>query len=722
ADDAAKISSLEKFQAMIQFQMDGTIIDANDNFLDLMGYSREEVKGKHHNIFVDKEYAKSTDYKDFWKSLNEGNTESAEFARYTKDGQKVWIQASYNPILNNHGKPIRVVKYASDITEAMRKRQEAEILSLVANNTDNSVIITDTNERIEYVNPGFTNMTGYSLEEVMGKRPGNFLQGKATDAETKRDIREKIKACEPFYDEILNYHKNGEPYWISLSINPVFDKQGKVERFISIQANITSTKEQQLKFQGCIEAIESYQGMVEYNTDGIVQRVNGNFLHVIDYNEEDVIGKHHRMFMDKAESAEASYQQFWQELRSGNPQVGEFKRITKGGKEVWMQASYNPIKNAFGEVTGVVNYSTDITEQVLVKRENERGIVECKDVLQEVANGNLMSQMTQTYEGDFNEIKEALNMTTQKLISIVQQVKISGSSVSSASSEISSGSVDLSSRTEQQASSLEETAASMEELTGTVAQNSENASEANQLAEEARQVAEEGGRVVGSTVEAMSSIESSSQKISDIIGVIDEIAFQTNLLALNAAVEAARAGEAGKGFAVVASEVRSLAGRSASASKEIKGLIEESSHQVKNGVKLADEAGERLQAIVESVQNVTNLVADIAMASKEQSTGINEVSAAVSQMDEMTQQNAALVQENTASAQTLMEQAKELERLMSFFNIGGAQETSSGVSAADIIASAPVISYTPSASPHAVASGQKPGANGADYDIGWEEF
>ena len=291
-------------------------------------------------------------------------------------------------------------------------------------------------------------------------------------------------------------------------------------------------------------------------------------------------------------------------------------------------------------------------------------------VLAAVAGGDLTRRITGDYAGLFGQLKADVNRTADKLFEVVSNINDAATQITSAASEVAAGSQDLSERSEQQASALEETAASMEELAATVRQNSANAQQANQLAAGAREVAASGGQVVTDAIGAMSRIESSSQKIEDIVGMIDEIAFQTNLLALNAAVEAARAGDAGKGFAVVAQEVRNLAQRSAQASKEIKGLIAESSSQVRNGAELVKGAGRTLDEILGSVKRVADIVAEIAAASAEQASGIDQVNEAVTQMDEMTQQNAALVEESTAAAHSLEDQARHLGEVMAFFNTG----------------------------------------------------
>lgn len=292
-------------------------------------------------------------------------------------------------------------------------------------------------------------------------------------------------------------------------------------------------------------------------------------------------------------------------------------------------------------------------------------------MLASLAQGDLSSRIHNEYQGALGELKDNANRTADQLSDIVAQIQVATSEVSNAATEISSGTSDLSERTERAASSLEETAASSEQLAATVNQNARHAANASELAGTADRSAKSGGQVVEQAVSAMSVIEASAQKITDIIGVIDEIAFQTNLLALNASVEAARAGEAGKGFAVVAQEVRQLAQRAAQAASDIKGLIEDSNGQVKEGVELVNRAGHSLTEIVGSIGKVAGIVDEISKASQEQSSGVQEINSSIVGMDEMTQQNSALVEESTAAARALSDQAAKVNELMSFFKLDG---------------------------------------------------
>ncbi|MBB3228939.1 methyl-accepting chemotaxis protein [Luteibacter sp. Sphag1AF] len=335
------------------------------------------------------------------------------------------------------------------------------------------------------------------------------------------------------------------------------------------------------------------------------------------------------------------------------------------------QASNYKIIRAFAIGALMIGLAVSLLIAVLVVRSIIRTLGYTVSIANEISEGKLGHQIKVDRQDELGKLLGAFRAMDDRLTAIVTEVRHGSGSVSTAAQQISRGNDDLSQRTQEQASSLEETASSMEEMTSTVKQNAENASHANQLARGAREQAERGGDVVAQTVIAMRDINTSSRKIADIVSLIDEIAFQTNLLALNAAVEAARAGEQGRGFAVVATEVRNLAQRSAGAAKEIKGLINDSADKVKAGSALVDQSGRALAEIVDSVKKVTDIVAEIAAASQEQSAGIDQVNHAVLQMDEMTQQNAALVEESAAAARAMHEQANELTRQVGFFQVSG---------------------------------------------------
>ena len=392
--------------------------------------------------------------------------------------------------------------------------------------------------------------------------------------------------------------------------------------------------------------------------------------------------------MDPSEAAQPAYAEFWGDLGKGRFFAGKFRRLAKGNREVWIQASYNAILDQAGRTTGVVKVATDITadeqrglELALARTAADRAQAEVVSALAKglgkLSEGDLQQRLSEPFEGGYEQLRSDFNAALAKLEAALGDVAEKAGAISGGAGEISSTADELSGRTEKQAATLEETAAALEQITATVAKTAAGSAEARKAAQGAQAEAVRSDEVVERAIQAMGQIESSSREISQIIGVIDEIAFQTNLLALNAGVEAARAGDAGRGFAVVASEVRALAQRSAGAAKEIKSLIHKSDAHVGQGVKAVGEAGLALNRIAEQVAQITGVVTEIAASCQEQASGLAQVNTAVNQMDQVTQQNAAMVEESTAAARSLSMDTSDLTSLVGRFKIGAAEQSAS---------------------------------------------
>ncbi len=416
---------------------------------------------------------------------------------------------------------------------------------------------------------------------------------------------------------------------------------------------------------GQIDAISKSQAMIEFTPQGEILNANENFLTTTGYSLDEIKGNHHSMFVDPEYASGVEYKEFWKKLSSGQYDAGEYKRIGKEGGEIWIQASYNPIFDPNGKLTKVVKFATDITNR-------KTAMLVLSQSLDNLAEGNLKSSLIkEPLCDDFEPVRKALNETVNRFAHIVSQLRTTSGGLKTATGEILEGANDLSDRTTKQAATIEETSAAMEQLSSTVIANAEKAEEASNKSAITSKTAQDGEQIMHNAKDAMQRITTSSEKISNIIGMIDDIAFQTNLLALNASVEAARAGEAGKGFAVVAVEVRRLAQSAAEASSEVKVLIEQSAVEVSGGSKLVEEAAGKLNNILESVRENSSMLEGIASESREQAGSIEEVNAAVRQMDEMTQHNAALVEQTNAAIEQTEAQANELDNIVDVFKLDG---------------------------------------------------
>ncbi|WP_184716038.1 methyl-accepting chemotaxis protein [Caulobacter sp.] len=597
----------------------------------------------------------------------------------------------------------------------MFQRSHAQAVeTLAALDRSLATIEFDPTGKILSANPNFCGAMGYKLEEIIGKHHSMFVEAAYATSSEYRAFWDKLGRGEFDAREYLRVGKGGAEVWIQASYNPIRNNRGVVTRIVKIATVITDQKQKNAEHQGKMEAISRAQAVIEFTPEGQILCANSNFLEAMGYTLDEIKGRHHRIFVETAYANSADYGEFWRRLNSGEFVAAEFKRVGKDGREVWIQASYNPIFDHKRRIAKVVKFATVVTGRVHAVNEIATG-------LEHLASNDLTYRIQSQVDPQFDKVRNDFNTAMSSLDDAMGVVAHATRGVGAGAHEISIASDDLSRRTEQQAASLEETAAALDEITATVNRSAEGAKQASATATGARADAARSGEIVADAVAAMSEIEGSSTKITSIIGVIDEIAFQTNLLALNAGVEAARAGEAGRGFAVVAQEVRALAQRSAEAAKEIKTLIANSTAQVDRGVKLVGETGTALSAIVAKVSTIDGLISEIAQSSREQATGLSEVNTAVNRMDQVTQQNAAMVEEANAASTSLRSEAEELAHLVARFTVSAGEEKPAQIQR-PARAPAPVMQRT-APRPAAVRSAGRPGsAQLAVKDDEWTEF
>jgi methyl-accepting chemotaxis protein len=410
-DAQAQLAAIGRSQAVIEFAMDGTILSANKNFLNALGYGFEEIKGKHHSMFVPADQRDSAEYRAFWAALNRGEFQAAEFKRIAKGGREIWIEASYNPIIDADGKPVKVVKFATDITQK-KFRGMADASKIAAVNRAQAVIEFNLDGTIVTANENFLKAMGYSLNEIQGKHHSMFVPPAERDSAAYREFWAALNRGEYQAAEYKRIGKGGKEVWILASYNPLMDETGKSFGVVKFATDVTAQRLRNADLAGQIEAIGKSQAVIEFNMDGTIITANDNFLKTVGYSLSEIAGKHHSMFVEPSERDSAGYREFWASLNRGQYQAGEYKRIGKGGREVYIQASYNPILDLNGKPFKVVKYATDTTKQVLVRLGNER----VRGMMESVAAG------AEELNASVREISEAMTKSRETALGAVERV------------------------------------------------------------------------------------------------------------------------------------------------------------------------------------------------------------------------------------------------------------------------------------------------------------
>jgi len=616
----AQLEAFQRGQAVAEFDLHGTLLSANPTFLKLTGYLPEEVQGRSHDFLCDSSEVQSTEYRALWANLARGETQVGEYRRNGKGGREIWLAGSYSPVLGEDGDPEKVLFAALDITAT---RTELKVRMDIMNLTS-IVSEADLKGDILSINEKFIQVSKYGREELIG-RPHNTTRHPDMPKEVFREMWSTIGRGNVFRGVVKNRAKDGTPYYVDAVIAPILGDNGKPKKYLGVRYDITEAELERHNMRGIFRAIDSTYAYIEFDTEGNVLSANQNFQDVMEYTAEAIKGKHHRIFCDQAAVASPEYQQFWPDLRSGKSKSGEFKRITRTGREIWLQAVYAPVMDEVGRVVKVIKIATDVTVAV-------RQRLSLSQILKEVAeNAQTLSSAS-----------EELSANSQQMVANAEETSAQAGVVSAAAQQVSTN--------------VQTVAAGTEEMSASIREIAKNA-------QEAAKIAAVGVTAANTATDTISKLGVSSGEIGKVIKTITSIARQTNLLALNATIEAARAGEAGKGFAVVANEVKELAKETAKATEDISQKIESIQGDTRHAVSAISEINGVISKINDYQNTIASAVEEQTATTSEISRNVNEAAHGSSEIARNIGGVAHAAKNTTLGASDTEKAAMELARL-----------------------------------------------------------